>query len=326
MPELKAIELLMVGRMLPMVGETLERRFTLHRLVDQADPAAFLAAAGPRIRGIVSGPTSPVDKALIDHCPTLEIIANFGVGYDNVDAVHAGTRGIVVTNTPDVLTEEVADTALGLMIMTVRELGAAERHLRAGKWPDAPYPLTRASLRDRGVGIVGLGRIGKAIARRVEAFGMPVAYHNRNRLADVGYRYCASLVELAKTVDILMVVTPGGAATRHLIDADVLAALGPNGILINVGRGSVVDETALISALDAGKILSAGLDVFADEPRVPAALIAHDRVTLLPHVASASQFTRNAMGQLVIDNLTGWFERGEVHTPVPEAMPKQWYL
>jgi lactate dehydrogenase-like 2-hydroxyacid dehydrogenase len=271
------------------------------------------------IRVIVCSGANQVDRAFINRFKNLELIANFGVGYDSVDAVHASTRGILVTHTPDVLTEEVADTALGLLIMAARELGAAERYLRAGHWEAKPYPLTPGTLRGRTVGLVGLGRIGLAIARRCEGFGLKLAYCNRSPRADVSYPYYPTPVALAAAVDTLMVVAPGGAATRHLINKDVLDALGPQGILINIGRGSVVDEAALIAALDEGRILSAGLDVFEDEPRVPAGLIAHEKITLLPHVGSASQHTRRAMGQLVVDNVVTWLTDRTVLTPVPET-------
>jgi lactate dehydrogenase-like 2-hydroxyacid dehydrogenase len=241
------------------------------------------------------------------------------VGYDHIDAKWAAARGIVVTNTPDVLTEEVADTALGLLLCTVRELPQAERYLRAGKWLEEDYPLTRATLRDRTVGIIGLGRIGKAIARRLDAFGVPVVYHGRNPQPGVPYRFYANLVEMARDADVLMVVTPGGPATKNLIDAKVLAALGSDGILINMSRGSVVDEPALIAALQTGKILSAGLDVFANEPRVPRELIEMENVVLFPHVGSASVYTRDAMGQLVVDNLLSWAAGTGPLTPVPES-------
>jgi lactate dehydrogenase-like 2-hydroxyacid dehydrogenase len=254
----------------------------------------------------------------MDALPNLEIIANFGVGYDNVDAAEAARRGIVVTNTPDVLNEEVADTALGLLLATVRQLPQADRYLRAGKWLEKPFPLT-STLRERRAGILGLGRIGKAIAKRLEAFGISVAYHGRNRQPDVAYPYYPTLVGLAEAVDILVVITPGGAETKNMVNADVLRALGPNGILINVARGSVVDEPALIEALRSRTILSAGLDVFAQEPKVPQELIDMDHVVLLPHVGSGSVHTRDAMGKLVADNLLSWFAGRGPLTPVTET-------
>ncbi len=251
--------------------------------------------------------------------PRLEIIANLGVGYDGIDLVAAADRGVIVTNTPDVLTEEVADTTIGLLLMTVRELSAAERHLRAGRWPTTgPHPLS-ASLRDRTVGIVGLGRIGLAIARRLDAMKVPVVYHTRHPRPDVPYRHYADLRRMAADVDVLLTIVPATAETKNMIDRSVLEALGSNGIFINVGRGSIVDEPALIAALRDRTIHSAGLDVFANEPHVPEELMALPNAVLLPHVGSASVYTRNAMGQLVVDNLRSWFHDGKPLTPVPET-------
>ena len=309
--------ILILTPVMPLIREGCEARFDTVKLGPE-DDAAALDGQGERIKGLVVAGRS-VDAALIDRLPALEIVSSFGVGYDNVDAKHAASRGVVVTNTPDVLTEEVADTAFGLLLMTVRQLPQAERYLRAGKWPERDFPLSEATLRDRSLGILGLGRIGKAIARRAEAFGLPVSYHGRSRQADVPYRYYDSLPDMARDVDTLMVVAPGGAATRNIVNAQVLEALGPRGILINVGRGTVVDEQALIRALQDRTIYSAGLDVFENEPDVPEALIAMEHVVLLPHVGSASVHTRRAMGQLVVDNVVSWFEKGEALTPVPET-------
>ncbi len=271
------------------------------------------------VRGaVVCGGPLRIDAAFFDQCPKLEVVASFGVGYDHIDAAEAARRGIVVTHTPDVLTDEVADLALGLLLATVRQLPQVDRYLRAGHWLKGGYPLT-ATLRGRKVGILGLGRIGKAIAHRLVAFGVDVEYHGRKAQPDVAFKYHPSLVSLAQSCDVLMVVASGGAETRHLVNAEVLQALGPQGILVNVGRGSVVDEQALITALQNKTILSAGLDVFEHEPKVPAELIAMDHVVLLPHVGSASVHTRLAMGQLVVDNLLSWFDgRGSI-TPVPEC-------
>ncbi len=298
----------------------LEASFTIHRGYEAADPDAFVASLAGRVRGIAAGLQTPVDRALIEHLPKVEIIASFGVGYDPIDVKAAAERGIVVTNTPDVLTEEVADTGIGLLLMTVREFSASERYLREGRWvKEGPYRLTPATLRNRTVGIVGLGRIGMAIARRLEAMLVPVVYHNRNPRSDVKYRHYPDLKQMAADVDTIIVVLPGGAATRNAVDAEVLKALGPNGILINIGRGSVVDEPALIEALQKGTILATGLDVFAKEPQVPAELLALPNAVLLPHVASASLYTRDAMGQLVVDNLKSWFADGKPITPVAET-------
>lgn len=312
-------EILMLGRMLPLVETSLDKQFTVHRAT-AADVAALPADLCARIQAVAGGAHVPVNAALIDRLPSLEIVANFGVGYDSVDAHHCATKGICVTNTPDVLSEEVADTAMSLLLMAARELPAAERYLRAGHWvAKGPFPLTRATLRGRKLGILGLGRIGKAIATRAEAFGLEIHYHGRSRQPDVAYRYHETLLGMSEACDTLMVVAPGGASTKAIVNAEVLKALGPEGIVVNVGRGTVIDEPALVTALQDGTILSAGLDVFEDEPRVPQALIDMDHVVLLPHVGSASQHTRNAMGQLVVDNLLSWFRDGKPVTPVAET-------
>ncbi|MFO1146926.1 MAG: 2-hydroxyacid dehydrogenase [Alsobacter sp.] len=317
---MKSIEILATGALAPLIMEGLTAAFTLHVLPAAAERDAFLAEVGPRIRGVATSGHARVDGAFLSRLPKAEIVANFGVGYDSVDAAWAGQHGVIVTNTPDVLTEEVADTALGLLLMTVRELPQAERWLRAGQWTaKGPYPLTHNTLRDKTVGILALGRIGKAIARRLEAFGCRLAYHGRTQQKDVPYRYYPSLVEMARDVDILLSVAPGGPETQHAINAEVLQALGPKGTLINIGRGSVVDEQALIKALQDKTIMTAGLDVFEHEPKVPAELMAMEHIVLLPHVGSASHHTRRLMGQLVVDNLTSWFSGKGPITPVAET-------
>lgn len=314
-----ATDIIMTGPLMAYAADQLRARFTVHELWKAQDHAAMLRELGGKVRGVAGGGSHvKIDGALFDALPKLEIISNFGVGYDNVDAREAGKRGLVVTNTPDVLTDEVADLTLGLLLATVRQLPQVDRYLRAGKWLEKAYPLT-TSLRTRKIGIVGLGRIGKAVAHRLEAFGLPISYHGRSRQADVPYRYYPSLVEMATDVDTLVSVAPGGAATHHMINAEVLKALGPNGILVNVGRGTVVDEQALVEALKSKTILSAGLDVFEDEPKVPAELIAMDHVVLLPHVGSASVHTREQMGQLLVDNLKSWFDGKGPLTPVAET-------
>lgn len=311
-------EILVTDPFIPVVQEGLNSAFVTHDLWKTDDAETMLASVAANIRGIACGHTIQFDPSFIDRFPKLEIIANFGVGYDNIDAQYAAAKNILVTNTPDVLTEEVADTAIGLMIMTARELSASERWLRAGKWSHE-YPLTRGTLRGKKLGIFGLGRIGKAIARRAEAMNIEISYHNRNPVGDVAYRYFPSLVMLASHCDVLLSVAPGGASTRHIVNADVFEALGPDGIFVNIGRGSSVNEAALINALEKKTILSAGLDVFEFEPHVPQALIDMEHVVLLPHVGSASQHTRNAMGQLQVDNLVSWFEKGAPLTPVAET-------
>jgi lactate dehydrogenase-like 2-hydroxyacid dehydrogenase len=312
-------DVLMPAPMPPMIAEGIAANLPLHRLWEAADPEAAIAELSPKIRAIAAGGNHQiVDAPFMQRFPNLEIVASFGVGYDHVDAKWAGRNGIIVTNTPDVLNEEVADTALGLLLCTVRQLPQADRYLRSGAWEKQNFPLT-ATMRGRTLGIVGLGRIGKAIARRAESFGIKVAYHGRNPQPGVPYLYYSRLIDLARAVDILLVITPGGPQTAHLINAPVFEALGPQGIFINVSRGSVVDEAALIAALQSRQILAAGLDVYADEPHVPKALIEMDQVVLLPHVGSASQHTRQAMGQLVIDNLTAFAGGRGPLTPVTET-------
>ncbi|MCZ7642891.1 MAG: 2-hydroxyacid dehydrogenase [Pseudorhodoplanes sp.] len=314
-------DVLLLGPTMPMIVEGIDRNFTLHKLWEASDRDALIAKLAPTLRAMAGGGSNQpnVDGAFMSRFPKLEFISNFGVGYDYIDAKWAGEHGIVVTNTPDVLTEEVADTSIGLLLCTVRELPQAERYVRAGKWLEKPYPYTKATLRDRTVGMVGMGRIGRAIARRLDAFGVPVVYHSRRPQEGVSYKHYPDLVAMARDVDTLMIIVPGGPSTKNLIDMKVLEALGPEGIVINMARGSVVDEPALIKALQNGTIMAAGLDVFAEEPKVPAELIAMDNVVLLPHVGSASVETRRAMGQLVIDNLLAWRDGKPPLTPVPET-------
>jgi lactate dehydrogenase-like 2-hydroxyacid dehydrogenase len=312
-------EILLIGAAKPVIVGGLEPSFVVHKLIEAKDPEALLKDIAPRIRGIAIAYTSnKIDGAFMSRFPKLEIVSSFGVGYDHVDAKWAGGHGIIVTNTPEVLNEEVADTAIGLLLSTLREFPQAERFVRAGKWAEKAYPLT-ATLRGRIVGIVGMGRIGKAIARRLDAFGVPVVYHSRNPQPDVVHKYYPKLIDMARDVDTLMVIVPGGAATKNLIDAEVMKALGPNGVLINMARGSVVDEQALIQALKDRTILSAGLDVFVNEPHVPNELIEMDHIVLFPHLGSASAATRKAMDQLVVDNLKVWFSGKLPLTPVPET-------
>lgn len=311
-------EVLLIGPPKPVIVQGLTGPFNLIKFSDVKDLEKFFAGTAPRLRAIACSATEErVDGAFMARLPRLEIVASFGVGYDHVDTAFAAAHGVTVTNTPDVLTEEVADTALGLLLCTAREFTRAERYLRAGKWREAPYPLSKATLRDRAVGMVGMGRIGQAIARRLEAMRVPVVYHSRRPAAGVSYRHYPSLVEMARDVDVLLVITPGGEGTRNLIDAEVLEALGRDGILINMARGSVVDEPALIKALQDKTILSAGLDVYLREPDVPPELVAMDHVVLFPHLGSASVATRAQMDQLVVDNLLAWADGKPPLTPVP---------
>jgi lactate dehydrogenase-like 2-hydroxyacid dehydrogenase len=314
----KSTCVLMPVPMMPMIQEGLAKSFTLLKAWEQPNPEDFMTTHAGDVRGVAAGFAKRFDSAFLRRFPKLEIVSNFGVGYDSVDAAWCSQNHIIVTNTPDVLTEEVADLAIGLLLATVRQIPQADAYVRRGAWLQAPFPLS-TTLRGRSIGIVGFGRIGKAIAERLAGFGVRVAYHGRNRQDDVSYAYHPTLVGLAKAVDVLLSVAPGGSATHHMINADVLAALGPNGILINVGRGSVVDESALVEALRAGTILTAGLDVFEDEPRVPQALIDMPHVVVLPHIGSASLHTRREMGQLVVDNLISWFSHKRPLTPVAET-------
>ncbi|WP_315919029.1 2-hydroxyacid dehydrogenase [Mesorhizobium sp. SP-1A] len=322
MTDLRSVTVLVPGRLHQHSIDRIGQAFDMIRIA-RADPALLTDAQKASVRGIAASP-SPGDTFIgpdvMRALPNLEIVANFGVGYDGVDANFAGRHGIMITNTPDVLTEEVADTALGLLISTVRELPAAESWLRVGRWrSEGNYPLSRLTLRGRKVGIFGMGRIGLAIARRLEAFGLPVAYHNRRRVEGLAYEYHDTLKGLATAVDTLVSVVPGTAPTEKAVNAEVLTALGPDGVFVNVGRGSTVDEPALAAALANGTIAAAGLDVFANEPDVPQSLLDAPNTVLLPHVASASQHTRRAMADLVVDNLVSWFSQGRALTTVPET-------
>lgn len=312
---MKEIEILVTGLLHAPTFERLEENFTIH-LCGAGKAHTIDPDIAKRIRGVAS--MSGINRAGIESLPALEMISNFGVGYDAVDVGCAIEKSIMVSHTPTVLNEEVADTAIGLLINTVRELPAAENYLRAGKWEkEGAYPLTGTTLQDRTLGIYGLGRIGKAIAHRAEAFGLKIAYYGRSK-QDIEYDYHDSLVSLAEAVDTLMIVAPGTPETEKSVNREVMSALGANGVIINIGRGSVIDQPALINALSDGTIRAAGLDVFDSEPHVPEALIALPNTVLLPHVGSASIATRNAMGNLVVDNLLGWFNDRKPLTPVPE--------
>jgi len=314
------LDVLLVGNKKPVIVHGLAGNVTLHPLLDAPDREAFLKGLTDKVRAIVVAYTNErIGAEFMQRFPKLEQVSSFGVGYDHIDAKWAGSHGIIVTNTPEVLNEEVADTALGLLLCTVREFPQADRYLRAGKWLNKAYPLTKATLRNRTVGMVGMGRIGKAIARRLEAFGVPVVYHSRNPQPGVSYKYYPKLIDMAHDVDTLLVIVPGGPSTQNMINAEVLKALGPNGILINMARGSVVDEPALIEALRNRTIYSAGLDVFAKEPHVPKELIEMDNIVLFPHLGSATEVTRAAMDQLVVDNILAWAAGKPPLTPVPET-------
>jgi lactate dehydrogenase-like 2-hydroxyacid dehydrogenase len=296
--------------------DRLEREFALHKLWQAPDKAKLLAEVAPRIRGIQATGSAVVDAATIDRLPKLEIIACCGVGYDGIDVAAAKRRRIVVTNTPDVLNDCVADLAMGLMIAAARGIATGDRFVRAGKWLSGNQPL-QTKVSGKRLGIVGMGRIGRVIAKRAAGFDMPVAYHARRKVPDVPFRYCEKLVDLARDSDFLLLIVPGGKETSRLVNEEVLRALGPKGILVNVARGSVVDEAALVKVLQEGALGGAALDVFEDEPRVPEALWSMDNVVLVPHIGSATRETRAAMGHLTIDNLAAHFAGKPVLTPVP---------
>jgi lactate dehydrogenase-like 2-hydroxyacid dehydrogenase len=314
------IDLLVYGPNKPIVDNGFSDQFVLHAYETIPDLERLPPAVAEKIRGAaITYNTVRGDSKTLARFPKLEIVAAFGVGYDHVDANYAKEHNIVVTNTPDVLTEEVADVAMGLLISTLREFVKADRYLRSGLWTTQNFPLTVGSLRDRKVGMVGMGRIGQAIGRRLDASKVPVVYHSRKPAEGVSYKHYPDLIEMAKAVDTLILILPGGPSTAKIINADVMKALGPRGVIINVARGSVVDEPALIAALKSGTILAAGLDVFANEPSVPDELRAMQNVVLLPHIGSASVVTRNAMDQLVVDNLKAWFAGKPPLTPVAET-------
>jgi lactate dehydrogenase-like 2-hydroxyacid dehydrogenase len=309
---------LQVGPLKPSLGQTLADDYAARVLPqDAGERDTFLSSHGEEVTAVVTSGRTGVDVALMDALPNLRAVINFGVGYDTTDVDAAAARGIAVSNTPDVLTDCVADTAVGLMIDTLRQFSAADRYVRAGRWPDAGmYPLTR-QVSNTKVGIIGLGRIGSAIALRLNAFGCTISYHNRHQVQDSPYEYVETPEKLAAAVDVLIVVAAGGSGTRKLVSRAVIDALGADGYLINVARGSVVDEEALVEALAAGRLAGAGLDVFADEPHVPEALLSMDNVVVLPHVGSGTVETRAAMEALTLRNLDGFLESGQLVTPVP---------
>jgi lactate dehydrogenase-like 2-hydroxyacid dehydrogenase len=307
-------EVLVVAPLMPFLMEALRREYTVHDRIHVSDPAAF-AGAAPRIRGVVANGEAKVPRELIAQLPALEVISVFGVGYDGVDVPAAHERGVPVTNTPEVLNDDVADLAIGLMIAAARRISQADRFVRANEWPNGPIALSRKVTGGR-LGVVGMGRIGQAIAHRAAAFNMEIAYTSRSPRPNLNYTYYPDAASLAAIVDFLIVITPGGAGTRGMIDARVLKALGPDGYLINVARGSVVDQPALIDALRDGVIAGAGLDVFVNEPNVPEELRAMPNVVLTPHIGSGTKQTREAMGQLTFDNLRAHFAGKPLLTPV----------
>lgn len=301
-------DILLIEPMMSELEAQLDSRYQVHRLYEAADKAAFTAGVAPQIRAVVTGGGSGVKNDVVDALPHLGIVAINGVGTDAVDLVHAKGRGVRVTNTPDVLTDDVADLGMALMLAASRQIVAGDRYVRNGSWArKEPIPLARKVTGKR-LGILGMGRIGRAIGKRAAGFGMEIAYMDIRAFDDLPYRFVPDLVQLARDSDILIVAAAGGPQSRGIVNRAVLEALGPDGILVNVARGTVVDEPALVEALRTGTLGGAGLDVFLNEPEVPAPLLAMEHVVLQPHRASATIETRLAMGQLVLDNLAAFFD------------------
>jgi hydroxypyruvate reductase 2 len=310
-------DVLACGRLMPHVMEGLEQRYTLHKLYEAEHPAPFLRAVGGKIRGMATSTFFGAPASLIDACPKLEIIASFGVGTDSLDVAHARSRGVIVTNTPDVLNDDVANLAVLLLLAATRKLVAYDRYVREGRWVREGDPPFTHGIAGRTIGIVGMGRIGRVIAEKLGPFRCDIAYFARRERRDAPYRYYSDLVALARDSAALIVIVPGGRATEKLVDRRVMDALGPDGVLVNVARGSVVDEEALVAALEEGRLGGAALDVFVDEPNVPEALFAMDNVILQPHQGSATVETRRAMGDLVLANLAAHFEGKPLPSPLP---------
>lgn len=307
------IDVIAASPLYPPIMEELTATYAVHHLYKVPDRVAFLASVADRARGIATF-SGKVDAALIGALPRLEIVASMTIGLDHVDLAAAKARGVRVTNTPDVLTDDVADLAIGMMVAVARRLVLADRFVRDGSWLKGPMPL-QSKLGGTTLGVLGMGRIGQAIAQRATAMKMTVVYHNPRPKPELPYRHYPDLAAMAADVDYLVVACPGGAATRHLVDARVIEALGAKGTLINIARGSVVDQSALVTALASRKLGGAGLDVFEDEPRVPEALMRLDYVVLTPHVGSATAATRLAMGRLMLDNLAAQFAGKALLTP-----------
>jgi lactate dehydrogenase-like 2-hydroxyacid dehydrogenase len=306
-------EVVVTSRIPPFLMSGLQEKYVVHEREHIRDPQVL-----GRVKALVGGGEAKIDAGYMALFPALQMISICGVGYDGIDVAAAKKRGIMVTHTPDVLNDDVADLALGLLLAVARKIPAADRFTRNADWLDGPFQLTR-KLTGAKLGMVGMGRIGQAIAKRAAAFDMDIAYTSRNPRSDVNYRYVATPTALAAEVDFLVIITPGGAGTKNLINAEVLKALGPQGFLVNVARGSVVDQAALIEALQKKMIAGAGLDVFVDEPNVPAELRKLDNVVLTPHIASGTVETRKAMSALALANLDAFTGGQPVLTPVPEC-------
>ena len=308
-------DVILVTKVYPRTQEILENEFNVHRLYEASDRDALLRNYAGQVRALATFGPMGADAKFMDALPKLEIISHFGVGYDSVDIGHAKKRGIIVTNTPDVLNDCVADTAMSLILNVLREFPQAQVHMRAGHWAGGgTYPLT-TSVGGKTLGILGFGRIGEAIAKRAEAFGMKIRYHNRSR-KDSAFAYDPDPVTLARNSSVLLVATPGGKATEKLVGAQVLDALGPKGYLINISRGSVLDEALVLQYLKEKRIAGAGLDVFEREPNANPEFFALQNVVIYPHVASATHETRYAMGMVQVENLRAYFAGKPVLTRV----------
>lgn len=299
----------------PVDLESLEQDFNVIRLWRENDPETVIKEHRDDVVALIAGPGRPVSRALIEALPNLEVIANFSVGTDHVDMDAAKKRGIAVTNTPDILTADTADIAVSLLLNVMRRCCEADLYLRIGKWEYAAMPLG-TSLGGKKAGIVGMGRIGRAIARRLDAFDMEILYTGPHEKDDLPYLYYAGLQEMAEDADCLVLACPGGEATRHIIDYNVLEKLGKGGVLVNIARGSVVNEEDLLAALSNKAIAGAGLDVYENEPHVPKELCKMDNVVLLPHIGSATVETRTKMGHLVIENIRAHFDGKPLPSPV----------
>jgi lactate dehydrogenase-like 2-hydroxyacid dehydrogenase len=306
------VEILQTHKLLESCEAALAANYTMHKLHEAADRSAFLAEVGGRVRGVAGG---AIDAALMDRLPKLEIIAGFGVGYDSIDIKAARSRNIRVTNTPNVLNDAVAEITVGLMIALARRLPQADQYVRQGRWSSGDFPF-QVELNGKTVGILGLGRIGKEIAVRAQAMKMRVVYHGRHAQPDEPYVYYDSLVDMARDADWLVLMAPGGKGTEKIVSREVLEALGPQGYLVNMGRGTLVDEPALVELLQARRLGGAALDVFEKEPSVPPALLTLDNVVLSPHQGSATLQTRSKMGALLVRNLDAWFAGDPLISPV----------
>jgi lactate dehydrogenase-like 2-hydroxyacid dehydrogenase len=316
--------LISFGSLPPCAEAALSEHFRVHKAYPPDDPEGVIARIGPTCRfAVAAGSAGPLTDARLAQLPSLQIVANFGVGCDSIDVAACARRGIIVTNTPGVLDDEVADTTIGLLLSTIRRLPMLDRFMRSGSWASAKAPWT-ATLVGKRVGLVGMGRIGQAVARRLSGFALAeVAYHTRRPVQGLELRHEPNLVSLAREVDALIVIVPGGTATNGLVTREVLEALGPTGCFINVARGSVVDELALLDLLQTGQLGMAGLDVFMKEPNPDPRFFELDNVVLLPHVGSATHETRERMGALVIDNLVAWKDGRPLLTPLPETPQRE---